>query len=41
MRMWGKSVFMSLTNGFMKLVCRENNLNKKTLVDISYVSCSP
>ena len=30
----GKFGCMSLANGFMKLTRRENNLNKKTLIDI-------
>ena len=30
----GKFSCMSLANGFMKLTRRENNLNKKTLIDI-------
>ena len=34
----GKSGCMNLANGFMKLVRRKNNPNKKTLIDIPYVS---
>jgi len=33
-----KSDCMCLANGFIKLVRRGNNPNKKTLVDIPYVS---
>ena len=36
----GKSGFMSLVNGFTKLICRENNPNKETLIDIAYISWS-
>jgi len=35
-----KSGFMSLANGFMKLVHPENNPNKETLIDIPYISWS-
>jgi len=31
---------MSLVNGIMKLVCRENYPNKEALIDIPYVSWS-
>ena len=34
----GKFGCMSLTNRFIKLVRRGNNPNKKTLIDIPYVS---
>ena len=33
-----KSGCMSIINEFMKLVRRENNPNKETLIDIFYVS---
>ena len=33
----GKYGFMSLANGFMKLVSRGNNPNKETLIDIPAV----
>ena len=32
----GKSVFISVANGFMKLVRQRNNPNKKTLIYIPY-----
>jgi len=36
----GKSGFISLVNGFMKLICRGNNPNKEPLIDIAYISWS-
>jgi len=36
----GMSDSMSLANGFMKLVCHENNSNKETFINIPYVSWS-
>ena len=36
----GKFSCMSLAYGFMRLICRENNSDKETLIDISYISWS-
>jgi len=36
----GKFSCMSLAYGFMRLVRRENNLEKETLIDIPYISQS-